>query len=38
MFLMIVVSALAALAVASTLNAILRDGYRQTPTDRSRLP
>lgn len=38
MFLVIILAALAALAVASTLNALSKDGYRQVPTDRTRLP
>lgn len=38
MFLVIVISALAALAVAATLNALTKDGYRRVPTDSTRLP
>jgi len=38
MFLVIVLAALAALAVAYTLNALTKDGYHRVPTDRSRLP
>ncbi len=38
MFLVIVLSALAALAVAATLNALAKDGYHRVPTDRTRLP
>jgi hypothetical protein len=38
MFLVILLSALAAFAVASTLNALTKDGYHRVPTDRMRLP
>jgi hypothetical protein len=38
MILVIVLAALAALAVASTLDALTKDGYRRVPTDRTRLP
>jgi len=38
MFLMIILTALAALAVATTIRALRTDGYRQTPTDPARVP
>lgn len=38
MFIVIVLAALAALAVASTFIALPKDGYRQIPTDPTRLP
>jgi hypothetical protein len=38
MLLIIALTALAAIAVASTVAALTNDGYRQIPTDRTRLP
>jgi hypothetical protein len=38
MFLMIVLAALSLVAVAHTIAALRNDGYRRTPTDRTRLP
>ncbi len=38
MFMVIVISALSVFAVASTIVALKKDGYRRTPTDWSRHP
>ncbi|KJL40519.1 hypothetical protein JOD63_003124 [Microbacterium terrae] len=38
MFMVIVLAALSVVAVASTIAALRNDGYRQIPTDRTRLP
>jgi hypothetical protein len=38
MFIVILLSALAILAIAATLRALGNDGYRQIPTDPTRLP
>jgi len=38
MFLIIVLAALSAWALASTVAALRSDGYRQVPTARTRLP
>ena len=38
MFLVIILAALAATAVAATLSVLSKDGYRQVPLDRTRLP
>jgi hypothetical protein len=38
MFLIIVLAALSAWALASTVVALRSDGYRRVPTDRTRLP
>lgn len=38
MFIVLALTALAAFAVASTVAALTNDGYRQVPTDRTRLP
>ncbi len=38
MFIVIVISALAVVGFASTIAALRNDGYRQIPTDPSRLP
>lgn len=38
MLILIALTVLAAFAVASTVTALTNDGYRQIPTDRSRLP
>ena len=38
MFIAILIAALSVLAVVRTAVALQRDGYRQVPTDRTRLP
>jgi hypothetical protein len=38
MFTVIVLAALSAVGIASTIAALRNDGYRRTPTDWSRLP
>jgi len=38
MFMVILLTALSAVAIASTIAALHNDGYRRTPTDWSRLP
>jgi len=37
MFIVIIIAALSAVAIASTIAALRNDGYRRTPTDWSRL-
>ncbi|WP_281422066.1 hypothetical protein [Microbacterium flavescens] len=38
MFMVILLAALSAVAIASSITALRNDGYRRTPTDWSRLP
>jgi len=38
MLMVILLAALSVVAFASTIVALPRDGYRRTPTDRTRLP
>ncbi|MCC2032538.1 hypothetical protein [Microbacterium allomyrinae] len=38
MFMVIVLTLLAAVAIAATIAALRNDGYRRTPTDWSRVP
>ncbi|NII69229.1 hypothetical protein FHS08_001071 [Microbacterium ulmi] len=38
MIIVIVISALSVVAIASTISALRNDGYRRTPTDWTRLP
>ncbi|TQM18543.1 hypothetical protein FB391_3905 [Microbacterium kyungheense] len=38
MFLILVITALSVWAFTSTITAVRSDGYRQVPTDRTRLP
>jgi hypothetical protein len=38
MFMILALAALAAYATASSIVALSNDGYRRTPTDRTRLP
>lgn len=38
MFIMIVLTALSVVAIASTISSLRNDGYRRVPTDWTRLP
>jgi len=38
MLMVILLAALSVVAFASTIAALTKDGYRRTPTDRTRLP